>query len=237
MPIAKIFVEDMTIPNAIKPHGIEGADWARGPRVGQGDTWPEGWTCGTMWGQIYFASDGSPATNVRVQIRETSYWILSRQDGRWKRVQHSVTPEGSAYREDFVNDENLAADARREPDGSVSIKLVPGHNYHFWPSEPGRVTVDTSDVAGQASMFLARLVIDDPAKPDDRDKARLIGSCGGDHWRAHGAPWKSDWSNNGDWAIGRFKLVTTKWQPFTACTLPPESIRRNHPPLSLPTQE
>jgi hypothetical protein len=234
MEAGRIFAEDMTIPNAIKPHGIEGADWAGKARVGQGDKWPEGWNCGTMWGQIYLASDGSPATNVRVQIRETSYWILGRRDGKWRLVQYSITPEGAAYREDFSNDENTAADTRREADGSLSVRLFPGHNYHFWPSNPGRVTVDTDDVAGQASAFLARLVVDDPGKPDDRDRARLIGSCGGDHWRAPGAQWKADWSNNGDWAIGRFKPVTPEWQAFTATTLSPEAVLANPPPLELP---
>jgi hypothetical protein len=236
MEIGRIFAEDMTIPNAVKPHGIEGADWASGPRVGQGDTWPKGWTCGIMWGQIYHASDGSPAANVRVQIRDTSYWILSRKDGKWRRVQHSTTPEGAAYREDFVNDENAPADVRMESDGSVSVRLVPGYNYHFWPSSPGRVTVDTADVAGQASAFFARLVVDDPAKPDDLAQARLIGSCGGDHWRDQSAQWKADWSNNGDWAIGRFKLLTPEWQVFTATALSPDAVLRNPPPLELPAR-
>jgi len=231
--VVQLLIDDMTIPNAVKPHGIEGADWATGPRIGQGDRWPEGWTCATQWGQIYFASDGSPAVNVRVAIREPAYWILSRRNGKWQRVQYSVRPEGAAYREDFANDDSVSADVRQEPDGSVSIRLIPGHNYHFWPSDPGRVSVDVTDVAGQASVFYARLLVDDPAKPDDRGQARLIGSCGGDHWRAHGVPWKADWSNNGDWAIGRFKLLTSEWQACTACTVPADALRRNPPPVSL----
>ena len=228
----RVLIEDMSTPNAIRPHGIEGANWAGKPRIGMGDTWPEGWTCALMWGQIYLASEGNPATNVRVAIREPSYWILGRKSGAWTRVQHTIQPEGAAYREDFVNDENTPGDARNEPDGSLSIRLLPGHNYHFWP-KMNRVTVDPGDVAGQISVFFARLVVDDIAKPDDRSRARLIGSCGGDHWRAQDSRWKSDWSNNGDWAIGRFKLLTPEWQAFTACSVPADALRRNPPPLVL----
>jgi len=228
----QVLIDDMTTPNAVRPHGID-ADWAKGPRIGQGDTWPAGWTCATQWGQIYFASEGSPAVNVRIQVREPAYWVLSRRDGRWHRLQYAVTPEGAAYREDFANDENVAADARKEPDGSVSVRLLPGHNYHFWPSNPGRVAVEVADVGGQVAVFYARLVVDDPRKADDRPRARLIGSCGGDHWRALGVPWKADWSNNGDWAIGRFKPLTPEWQAFTACSLPADAVRRTPPPVSL----
>jgi len=234
--VVQVLIEDMTIPNATRPHGIEGADWAKGPRIGMGDRWPEGWTCALMWGQVYLASEGSPATNVRVAIREPAYWILGRQTGRWTRVQYTVEPEGAAYREDFANDENARADVRKEPDGSVSVRLLPGYNYHFWP-KAARVAVDPADVAGQVSLFFARLVLDDPAKPDDRDRARLIASCGGDHWRAPDSRWKADWSNNGDWAIGRFKLVTKEWTVFTGTNADADLLRKNPPPLKLPSRE
>ena len=216
LDIAQLFIDDMSIANAIQPHGIDG-DWPRKPKVGIGNVMPEGWDHAIMWGQIYAGRPGNPATNVRVQIRDCALWMLSRREGAWKLLAYSVTPAGHAYREDFQDDINIRADVRREADGSASVKLVPGYNFHFWP-QCGRVAIDPADIAGMASCFFARLVVDDPSKPDDRDRACLLGSCGGDYWRSKDAKWKADWTSNNDWAIGRFKLLTPDWQPVTGCT-------------------
>lgn len=216
LDVAQLFIDDMTIANAILPTGING-DWAKKPRVGTGNVMPEGWDHTIMWGQIYAGRPGNPAKNVRVQIRDCALWTLSRRSGTWTLLKHEVTPDGNAYREDFKDDANIKADVRKEADGSVSVKLVLGYNYHFWPRN-GRVRLDPADNGGMASCFFARLVVDDAAQPDDRDQARLMGSCGGDYWRSKDAKWKSDWSSNNDWAIGRFKLLTKDWQPVTGCT-------------------
>lgn len=206
----------MTIPNAIRPVKID-YGWTYKPRVGSGNIIPKEWTHTTMWGQIYVGRPGNPAGNVRVQIRDCALWVLSRKTGQWKLLQHSVTPEGAAYAEDFKEDAHIPADVRKESDGSISVLLKPGYNYHFWP-EADRARVEPADIAGLATVFFARLVVDDPALSDDRDQAVLIGSCGGDYWRSLDAEWKSDWSSNHDWSIGRFKKITGEWQPFTACS-------------------
>ncbi len=214
--VAQLFIDDMSIPNAIRPVKIN-YGWTHKPRVGSGNIIPKDWTHSMMWGQVYVGRPGSPANNVRVQIRDCAQWVLSRKTGKWALLQHSVTPEGAAYAEDFKEDANIPADARKESDGSLSVLLKPGYNYHFWP-EVDRARVEPADIAGLATVFFARLVVDDPALPDDRDQALLIASCGGDYWRSLDAAWKSDWSNNHDWGMGRFKRLTKDWQPFTACT-------------------
>ncbi len=110
------------------------------------------------------------------------------------------------------------------------VHLFAGRNFHFWPTKAGKVTIDSDDIAGLASAFRARLAIDDAALPDDRARARFLGSCGGDYWRSLDAPWKADWSSNGDWAIGRFRLVTRDWQIFTATTVDAATLKQNpHP--------
>ena len=214
--VAQLFIDDMTIANAIRPVKID-YGWTYKPRVGSGNIIPKGWTHTTMWGQVYVGRPGNPARNVRVQIRDCALWVLSRKTGRWKLLQHSVTPEGAAYAEDFKDDANIPADVRKESDGSVSVLLKAGYNYHFWP-ETDRARVEPADIAGLATVFFASLVVDDPTLPDDRDQALLIASGGGDYWRSLDAEWKSDWSNNHDWGMGRFKRLTKEWQVFTACT-------------------
>jgi hypothetical protein len=231
--IAELFIDDMTKPHDLRPQGVD-AGWGRHARRGMRSL-PEGWSCATMWGQIYPAEGANPAGNVRVQIRDARLWFLSRRDNQWHLVQSDVGVNGAAYRLDFAEDESVKADLRREQDGSVSVRLVPDRNFHFWPTGDGpmRVTLDRTDVVAVASSFLARLVVDDASKPDDRGKARIIGSCGGDFWRSMKARW-DHWKTNGDWAIGRFKLLTNEWQPFTSTNAEPDSLRQNPPPLELP---
>lgn len=212
----RIFVDDMATPAEVRPVNID-YGWTRRPRVGSGNIIPEGWSHATMWGQIHEGRPGNPARNVRVQVRDCALWVLSRKTGRWTLLQHSVAPEGAAFAEDYRGNANEHAVVRAEPDGSVSVRLERGYNYHFWPSG-GRAQVDPEDIAGLASVFFARLIVDDPSLPDDRAEAVLVGSAGGDYWRDDGAEWKADWSNNHDWAIGRFKRLTGDWQLFTGCT-------------------
>ena len=230
----QMLIDDMSLAHEAKPEGVpDTINWSAKPRIGAGSRIPAGWSCVTMWGQIYPAQGGDPSTNVRVEMRELSLCYLSKRTGKWVSLQHDPSLNGAAYRQDFANDEAIAADLQRQADGTVSVKLTPGRNFHFWPTKAGpfRATIDPTDIAALASGFKARLVTADPAKPDDRAKARLIGSCGGDFWRAMDSAWKADWSNNCDWALGRFRYLTGEWQVFTACTADAETIRTNPPPL------
>ncbi len=214
--VAQLFIDDMTISNAIRPVNID-YEWTFAPRVGSGNIIPKDWSHATMWGGIHTGRPGNPARNVRIQIRDCALWVLSRKTGQWKLLQHSVSPEGGAFAEDYKGNVNTAAAARTEADGSVSVRLEPGCAYHFWPST-GRAQIDPADIAGLASVFFARLVVDDPELPDDRGEAVLVGAAGGDYWRNLDAEWRADWSNNHDWAIGRIKRLTSQWQAFTGCT-------------------
>lgn len=221
------FMEDMTLPHEGIPAGID-ADWAKKPRVGMRQL-PEGWNSATMWGQIYPEKGAGLPKNVRVQIREPRLWALSRKTGKWTLVQSSKSVEGACYRLDFSEDANIPADFRKEPGGSTSILMAPKHNFHFWPTQ-GRVVMERSDVAAMASAFSARLVLDDPKGVDERSRARLFGSCGGDFWRTVDAQWKADWSSNGDWAISRFKRLTKEWKSFYATNAEAEVFEKSPPP-------
>ncbi len=230
--MVETLIRDMSFVHEAQPAGVpDSVGWAVKPRVGMGAKVPDGWRAATMWGQVYAARGGNPAVNVRVEIRQPVLLYLSKRDGKWHDLQRESGVAGAAYREDFAGDENQPADLKRTRDGSVSVRIVLGHNFHFWPAKASRATIEPGDVAGMASAFRARLVTDDPAAPDDRGKARLLASCGGDYWRALNAGWKSDWSNNGDWAIGRFRFLTPVWQVFTATTLDAGDLRRNPPTL------
>jgi hypothetical protein len=215
------------------------ADWAHKPRMGKGIHPPQDWSAVIPWGQVYVQKPGNPATNTRVQIKDIAAWYISKSDGRWRKwiATHSV--DGAMYREDFAGDATdpkPEAPIRMEASGGQSAKPGRGFNFHFWPSSPGRVTMNPSDIAGVWTVYKVRLIQDKPSDPDDRAKARFVASGGGDYWRSLHAPWKADWSNNGDIGIGKFHVVTSEWQSINFTTLTLDQLRQNPPPIDQPLQ-
>lgn len=222
------FLRDMTEPHEGLPEGID-ADWAKAPRRGM-LALPKGWNAATMWGQIYNEPGVALPRNTRVQVRNLRMWQLSRRAGQWVEVQATPGASGALYRQDFADDQNVPGEVRTHADGSTSVRLIMGHNFHFWPTT-GRLELDPEDVVAMASSFQARLIVDDPKHPDDRRLARWVGSCGGDFWRTRSAGWKADWSNNGDWAIGRFRRLTNDWITITATNASTEHFRTARSPV------
>ena len=223
-------IYDMAAPHEGIPHGIpKSFDWISGPRIGMGNN-PYGFQAMTAWGHLYELTEGNPANNTRVQIKNIKAYILSKQDGQWHLIQDSKKVEGAAYPEDYAGNDSKPADIRYEQNGSVSVKAGQGYNYHFWPAS-GRVSIDPNDIAGIFTTVQARLILDRPQKTDDRSQARYLLGMGGDYWKSLDAKWDNSWTTVGDIAIGKFKYVTTNWQAFNMTTLSPKEIRQNPPPI------
>jgi hypothetical protein len=224
----ELILGDMQGPHEARPAGVpDHYDWSSGPRMGMGNN-PGQFRALTAWGQLYEARGGNPARNTRVEFRNMATYVLSKRTGQWQRVQFALAVEGAAYREDFVNDESKAPDKRREPDGTVSVRAGNGFNYHFWP--PGRASIDPADIGGVFTTVQARLILHDPAQPDDRATARYLLGMGADYWLDQAAQW-DNFRTNGDVAIGKFRFVRPEWQAFNMVTLGAEALRRNPPPL------
>jgi len=222
-------ISDMELNHEGKPHGVpDWYDWASQPKVGMGNN-PGNFRALTAWGQLYEDSAGNPAQNTRVQIRDIMTYVLSKSDGQWHQLQNSQRVEGAAYKEDFAGNVNISPDVRNEPDGTSSVKAGGGYNYHFWPS--GRASINPNDIAGVITTVQARLIIDDPTKPDDRSAARYLLNMGGDYWSTLDAGW-DNWKTNGDIGIGRFKYVEKDWQSFNMSTLSAGALRQNPPPVA-----
>lgn len=212
-------------------HGVpDWYDWAAGPRLGMGND-PGDWEALIPWGQIYEDADGSPARNVRVACRDMAAWVRSRRTGRWTSVVSSVGVDGANYAEDYVDNESKPADLRQEPDGSVSATLGDGYNFHFWTTT-GRVEIDPDDIGGVVTLYSARVIVDDPAGPDERDRARYLAGGGGDYWLDVTAGWQ-DFQTNGDIGIGKARYLDSDWQTLTMSTLPLAVLRRTCPPVCL----
>lgn len=221
-------VGDMEQPHDAKPSGVPPYfDWAFNPRMGLGND-PGNFKSIIAWGQVYEDEAGSPSNNTRVQIRDMQTYLLSKKDGKWHLIQDSAGVKGSAFKEDFGGHKNVPADVRQESDGSVSVKLTPGYNYHFWPTT-GRTTIDPKDVAGVYTTAQARLVVDNPKQPDDRNKARFLMNVGADYWLNNSVGWGRD--VHGDVAIGRFRYIDSQWDAFNMTSLSEAEIRKNPPPI------
>lgn len=225
----KTIIYDMQPPHEGLPQGVpKSYNWAFGPRVGMGKN-SQGFRAMIVWGQLYEAAEGKPVSNTRVQIRDIKAYILSKRDGKWHLLQSSRRVEGNAYREDFVGDINKPADIRYEQDGSISVKPDKGYNFHFWCAN-GKVPIDPNNVGGIFTTVQARLVVDNPQKPDERAQAPYLLSMGGDYWLNLTAKWDNG-KTNADIGIGKFKYVKKEWQAFNMTTLSPSEIRRNPPPI------
>ncbi|RMG76955.1 MAG: hypothetical protein D6711_02750 [Chloroflexi bacterium] len=222
-------IQDMTLPHEGRPHGVpSNFDWALQPRIGMGNN-PGDFRAFIAWGQVYEAAEGNPATNTRVQLRDIQAYYLSQRDQQWHLLQRSYLVDGAAYREDFAGDDNHPADMRLEADGSVSVKAGNGYNFHFWAAS-GRVAITPDDIAGIFVTVQARLILDDPALPDDRANARYLLSVGADYWLDETVGWQN-WETNADVAIGRFRYVTPDWQSFNMTTLTATELSANPPPF------
>jgi hypothetical protein len=235
---AQTIIDDMKLPPDAALHGTEQLSWGTGeaspyPMPVPAKNWKGEWFQAlTNWGQLYIPRSGSTATNTRCQIKNVTTFIL-KKDATWYKVQ-TGNPQGAAYVEDFANNASMDAGARDETanGGGVSVKAGvsnwAGHNYHFW-STGSRASIDVNEIVGVFTFCQARLIVDDTAKPDDRATCKNILQMGADWWLGINGGWLPDWSANSGIGGGRSKWVTSDWQYFTMCTIPPDDLKRNPP--------
>jgi len=222
-------IDDMALCHEALPHGVpEKYGWQKCPRVGMGND-PGGFSALMPWGQVYVSEAGNPVSNTRVELRNLESYYLSKRDRQWYRWSGDYSVDGAAYVEDFVDDIHIPADVRQEASGTVSVRTPEGYNYHFW-SPSGRTSIDPEDIAGVFSTCQARLILHDPALPDDRDRSTYMLSVGADYWRDLDSEW-DQWQTNGDIGIGRFKFIAPEWKAFNMHTLSEEDLRSFPPPL------
>lgn len=230
-PAVAALFRDMALPHAAMPSGVpDYYDWAQAPRLGYGND-PGRFGAFIAWGQVYAAAGGSPATNTRVEIRNLRGMVLDAAGTTWRQMHPPGPLDGGAFREDFVDNTSVDADLRPAADDGVSVLLSPQRNYHFWPYS-SRVPIGPAGIGGIVVTVQARLIVDDPALPDDREQARLMMSVGADYWRDVTVNWDDSGEVvSGDAAIGRFGFITPDWQTFTMTTLPEDVLCANPPPL------
>lgn len=235
-PISQILIDDMSLQNEGKLHGVPDSwSWNNGPEL-SGNTIPSQYNAIQGWGHLYEAASGNTSTNTRVALRNMETWWLSKSTNKWKRVQSSPNNvEGAAFREDY------AGNASENPDlkiigGYQAVRPGNGHNFHFWHPGGGYdiPAADRGDFGGVVTVIQAKLVLDNPAGPDDRSRAKYLLSSALDLYfsvQNHGTP------PIPSLGIGRAKYVTSEWTLFTFNSVSPSNaslIQTNPPPIENP---
>lgn len=225
-------IGDMSKPHEAAPEGVpKSYSWSRGPTAHHLEQVPpavlDRFHAIVAWGQAYPAAQGNPAKNVRVEVRNIKAYELTKNDLKWHLAQAYTAVIGAAYREDFAGNGNVPINLRKEPDGGVSAKLIPGRNFHFYA--PRRAPFDPKNTLGIFTTFQARLIVDNPKLPDDRAKARILAGAGCDVWETLTS--KMHGTAEPGVGIGRFRFLTDKWQSFNLISLTKAQIRKYPPPL------
>jgi hypothetical protein len=203
--------------------GINGVDpawsWGTMPRLGVGVNFPTSFDNPQFvpWGIAATSTSGSPARNVRVQIRKIILDV--KRNGSWSRIVYNTQDSqimGSLYT-NYQTNTMVPANLRNHGADGVSVKLPDaGGSFHFMTTNRFPVAFGAQEIV---SRLEARLIVDDTTKTDDRASARLLVGSGGDIWRNATAQWDPTTTSNVDFAIGRFKFVTNDWQTFSSHTL------------------
>lgn len=221
-------IDDMNNVSEGRPHGVPWV-WGKGafPYV---ENWNNAVNANgtmdaiTMWGQVYEALEGNPATNTLVELRNARSAVLSKTTGKWTLIQSGI-PTGLAFIEDFSNNTNKTVPTKVTADNTLIVPAGQGYNFHFWP-KVNQQPITAADFAAFWSCVDARLVVADATKPDDRDFARYVLNVGGDY--------KMTSTGSRGYGLGmpKWKFVTKEWRSFNFCTLTPLSdIWTKPPPL------
>ena len=208
------------------PHGVLLSwDFANGPSFQMMNN-PGSNTAAVLWGALYVDANGSPATNTRVAIRSCQIWWKQASTGTWMLGEKDVAPQVDLYAEDF-SAQYGSANTRTEPDGSLSTVTSAGRVAHFYPP---RVSFTPNNLGGWVSLCEMRLVLNNPAGPDDRASAHLLASIGADYYPSLTSP---GIENNPAIAGGKFKYVGNDWRSFAMTTLSQAQLESNPPPIDL----
>jgi hypothetical protein len=225
-----LIISDMQGPHQGMMDGVsETCTWCYQPRINYGNNPSRGgYTAFTQWGVIFLEKGTDVPPNVRIQIRHLRAYVFSKQRLTWQPLQAAHTMCGYHYPNDFT-EAPTPANTRTEPDGTRSITMVKGFNYHFWPCGP-HVAIDPGDIGGIFTTYQARLIPDTPTGPNHLAEARFLAHSGADYWlnppTGQGNPIEND-----DVALGKFKFLTPQWQSFNMHTMTEAELRTNPPPL------
>jgi hypothetical protein len=226
---------DMLGMNEGHPHGIP-SNWGfyAGPSISDGNhasTSCNNGPCKAMdyWGTVYVDALGNSSSNTRVSIRNCQAFWLNSSTNRWTKWGPDTTPQGVEDYPEKFDGPTTPTNVKMEPDKSMSVLPASGKTSHFYGPYP-RIPIDPDFFAGVVSVCEMRLVLDNPAGPDDRAVARFLGNVGGDFYPGTTG---AGILNNRGIGGGKFKYIKSDWRSFAMTTLPEKQLKSNPPPVTL----
>ena len=245
-------VNDMKLYNEGELAGVDkGNGWASGPgyvimgNIPRGTNTPSYWRpanthfkSSATWNAVIpwlvvFDGVGNGATNTRVQMRNIKLYMKRKSTNRWEAIINQPI-SGEDYPKSLQGDQTTRADIRYEADGSRSLKPN-GRNrvFHGWGSP---INFDAWDLKALVTTVQARLVVDNPARPDDRSRAKFLIHVGADYYpetstRVAATAPAYYFPGVG---VSRAKYVRNEWRAFNFSTI---DAGKPEPGGSISTQE
>jgi hypothetical protein len=199
-------------------HGVpDNFDWYHGARPSVWFQTGDNKSVST-WGQIYEWADGSPVTDVRVQIR--NHMLYAYANGEWVIMENGISNgiEASTWAEDFSK--SFGTHEGRDESGNgggMSYPTVENRNIHWWEADWPRAIIP----AGTEAFFVSceiRLIHGADPNVNLSDAKYLAGVSADAYPETNSAgpgPWPS-------LSITRHKFLTPEWQSFTSYVAGPE---------------
>lgn len=265
---AQTVIDDMGGPNDATLLGVRAHRWAVDPvpaQVAMGtDTrgckaptwWLESsasqaykdcdpWTAFVQW-FVVFEGEGNKADNVRVQVRKPRAWFLDETDEQWKPLSRTNTTSWFLATKDDISWVDQPMDIQRagEADLAFRVNRQSPYSYHgLAGTGPVDISHAIPNIKAVFTTVQARLVPDDPERPDDIEQSVWLLQSGADYYPDPDAhPSQTLPPGVG---LSRSKRLTGQWQSFSFATLAnarqdytgpsrslsPEAFSANPPPF------
>lgn len=247
---AQTIIDDMGKPNDarlldVKPHawavnetpaqvamgtdtrGCKGPKWWLQSQALQVHKSCEPWQAFVQW-FVVFEGEGNKAENVRVQVRHPQSWFLSERDKRWMPLVRTRQTAWFLATKDDVTWVDKQMDIQRAPDSSLAFAVNRGAPfvYHGIAGEgPVSIAKAVGDIAAVFTTVQARLVLDDPNGPDQRERAVWLLQSGADYYPSPQTHAKE--AVPPGVGLSRSKRVTSQWQTFNFASL--ANARQDYP--------
>lgn len=167
------------------PYGVPSNwSWAR---HSSDDQWTHltplyGETRTNFWIEVFPYDQPLYPENVKVAVKKHVYLALFEGDDTWQIIQKWEELDGAWYNYPYTQKLGAITDIEKEPDGSYSFGLIEGGNAHLWPTRNSPRIDFPGKLRAVIYVCQARLILDDPDGPDNRDKAKYI-IGGGVDWK------------------------------------------------------
>lgn len=245
-------IDDMRLYNEGELAGVnKSMGWASGPgyvvmgNIPRGSNTPGYWNpsntqfkTSATWNAVIpwlvvFDGVGNRATNTRVQIKPIKLYMKRKSNNRWELIVNAPV-SGEDYPKSLQGSDTTRPNLYNNADGTRSLKPNGRDRvFHGWGHVKG---FDAWDLKALVVTTQARLIVDNPARADDRHLAKYLIHVGADYYPEAGTRVNETAPAYYFPGVGlsRAKYVQNNWRAFNFATI---DAGKPEPGGSIPTQE